>query len=44
MAFALLSNGELWAWGANAYGQLGDGSVTDHDLPVRVLGLPGPPP
>jgi alpha-tubulin suppressor-like RCC1 family protein len=40
MAYALERDGTLWAWGTNAYGQLGDCSVTDRDLPVRVLDLP----
>jgi alpha-tubulin suppressor-like RCC1 family protein len=33
---ATLSNGSVWAWGNNKKGQLGDGSGTSSDVPVRV--------
>ncbi|MDD4443424.1 MAG: hypothetical protein PHX41_16130, partial [Kiritimatiellae bacterium] len=29
--------GRVWSWGSNAYGQLGDGTLTDRDEPVAVL-------
>jgi len=32
---ALKSNGTLWAWGANDYGQLGDGTITDRHDPTQ---------
>lgn len=35
---ALRSNGSLWAWGDNAFGQLGDGSLTERLTPVEVAG------
>jgi len=35
---ALKSNGTLWVWGYNAYGQLGDNSNTDRHTPVEVFG------
>jgi hypothetical protein len=35
---ALKTNGTLWAWGYNEYGQLGDGTTIDRLRPVRVLG------
>ena len=38
---ALKSNGTVLAWGNNAYGQLGDGTVIDRPLPTPVLGLTG---
>lgn len=34
---ALKSDGTLWAWGRNDYGQLGDGSNTDQCPPVAVV-------
>ncbi len=37
--FALRADGTVWAWGYNAYGQLGDGTRTDRSTPVRVSGL-----
>ncbi|NKQ40801.1 MAG: hypothetical protein HF962_04440 [Sulfurovum sp.] len=33
---AISSTGELYGWGANAHGQLGDGTKTNRDMPVRV--------
>ena len=38
---ALKSNGTVWAWGNNGYGQLGDGTMADSDTPVQVSGLTG---
>src|SRR5438445_417657 len=34
---ALRSNGEVWTWGRNWYGQLGDGTHTDRATPARNL-------
>ena len=34
---ALKTDGTLWAWGGNDYGQLGNGSTTPSDLPICVL-------
>jgi alpha-tubulin suppressor-like RCC1 family protein len=33
---ALRSNGTLWAWGDNASGQLGDGTLTQRPVPAMV--------
>lgn len=35
-SLALDVDGEVWAWGSNAYGQLGDGTKTARKLPVKV--------
>ena len=32
------ANGTLWAWGANSYGQLGDGTTIPKSSPVSVVG------
>jgi hypothetical protein len=31
----------VWAWGFNSHGSLGDGTMTDRYLPVRVIGPGG---
>jgi hypothetical protein len=36
-SLALKTDGSVWAWGSNAYGQLGDGSRSDKLSPVRVM-------
>ncbi|MBI4947713.1 MAG: T9SS type A sorting domain-containing protein [Bacteroidetes bacterium] len=40
-SLALKSNGTVWAWGRNDYGQLGDGTAIDKKTPVQVIGLTG---
>ena len=37
----LKSDGTVWSWGLNDYGQLGDGSLTDQSSPTQVIGLSG---
>jgi len=34
---ATKSDGSLWAWGYNAYGQLGDGTAEDRHSPVKIM-------
>ncbi len=36
---ALRASGGLWCWGQNDYGELGDGTRTTRNTPVRVVGL-----
>jgi alpha-tubulin suppressor-like RCC1 family protein len=35
----LLSNGTLWTWGYNLYGQLGTNNTTNRSVPTQVGGL-----
>ena len=37
---ALTDDGEVWCWGRNSEGQLGDGSKNAASSPVQVAGLP----
>lgn len=37
---ALDSNGQVWTWGVNTSGQLGNGTLLNSDVPVLVQGLP----
>ncbi|HET8528189.1 MAG TPA: IPT/TIG domain-containing protein [Gaiellaceae bacterium] len=39
-ALVLGADGTIYSWGANGYGQLGDGTQTEHDTPEPVA-LPG---
>jgi alpha-tubulin suppressor-like RCC1 family protein len=40
-SLVLLGDGTVRAWGANTYGQLGDGTTTRRTSPVTVPGLSG---
>jgi VCBS repeat-containing protein len=35
-SLALKSDGTVWAWGENNYGQMGDGTTTQRNTPVKV--------
>jgi alpha-tubulin suppressor-like RCC1 family protein len=36
---AVKSDGTVWAWGRNQWGELGDGTTTSRSTPVQVAGL-----
>ena len=38
-SLAITADGNLWAWGSNGGGQLGDGTNNDSNVPVRITGL-----
>ena len=40
-AMALDSTGQVYGWGSNTYGQVGDGTTTDRYTPTAVTGLSG---
>ncbi len=40
-SLALRSDGSVWAWGENGYGQVGDGTLVDKLRAVKVTGLSG---
>jgi|GEM_PF-785456 len=40
-SLALRSDGTVWAWGGNDYGQLGDGTTTQRQKPMQISGLVG---
>src|ERR1041384_3913153 len=38
-SLALMSDGAVWAWGANGSAELGDGTTTSRPIPVQVVGI-----
>ncbi len=40
-SFAITNNHDVYAWGYNFYGQLGDGTAMNRNTPVRVHGIGG---
>lgn len=40
-SLVLRADGTVWAWGANSYGQLGDGTTSTQVAPTQVAGPPG---
>jgi alpha-tubulin suppressor-like RCC1 family protein len=40
-SLALKNNGEVWGWGYNGSGELGNGTNTNSSVPVQVTGLTG---
>ena len=38
-SYALKADGTVWAWGDNAYGELGDGTKTLRSFPVQVTNI-----
>ncbi len=38
-SFVLVSDGTIWSWGTNTFGQLGDSSAIDRFYPGKVVGL-----
>lgn len=40
-SIALKTDGTVWTWGNNNYGQIGDGTEIDKDEPVNISSIPG---
>ena len=36
---ALDSTGQLWSWGDNSFGQLGDGTLENRNFPMPISGM-----
>jgi alpha-tubulin suppressor-like RCC1 family protein len=41
-SLAVDSSGQLWAWGDNTYGQLGNSKTTNRAHVIRITGIPNP--
>ena len=37
IGFAIKTDGTLWSWGINSYGQLGNGSTIDQNSPKKIM-------
>src|SRR6188474_3444338 len=37
-SLALEANGSLWSWGSNEFGQLGDSTTIDRNIPSQIEG------
>ncbi len=35
-SFGTRTDGTLWGWGSNSWGQLGDGTITDRVIPTKI--------
>lgn len=35
-SFQIQPDGTIWAWGLNEYGQLGDGTTTKANVPIKI--------
>jgi len=35
--FFITSDGSLWGWGSNKYGEVGDGTALPRDTPVKIM-------
>jgi alpha-tubulin suppressor-like RCC1 family protein/fibronectin type 3 domain-containing protein len=40
-SLALKEDGSVWSWGYNDYGQLGDGTNTNSNVPIMIAGING---
>ncbi len=38
-SMVLNSNGDVWSWGSNSYGQVGDGTTIDKNTPTQISSL-----
>ncbi|MCD6309846.1 MAG: RCC1 repeat- and reductase domain-containing protein [Candidatus Eremiobacteraeota bacterium] len=36
-SLALCNDGTVWAWGANNFGEIGDGTLVDKNIPTRIF-------
>src|SRR5690606_31926825 len=42
MSCGVDTDGQMWCWGQDTSGKLGNGAAGNSDAPAAVLGLPGP--